>query len=434
MSEQTLKGDVSRRSVLKGAAAGAGVVAAGGFLSAGAGAGAASAAGKTVSVGSNQSDPAARKSDTAWVAAATKAGFDVKLNTVDHNTFQNQINSYLQGTPDDVFTWFAGYRMQFFASKGLSTDISDVWSKIGKDFTKGYKTASTGLDGKQYFVPTTWYPWAVMYRKSVFKAAGVDPASIVTWADFISACKVFKSKGLTPVALGDKGGWEAMGTFDLFNMRTNGYKFHVDLMGGRASWGDARVQKTFTNWQTMFPYQNANTLDLEWSDAAQLVLQKKAAMQIMGAFHASIYTDAADLADLALFPFPEINKANRRNAVDAPIDGYMLSKGASKNLANAKSLATFIASTDYANAVLSVAPTALFANSNMPASDNAFVRQQVELVKGSKYIAQFLDRDTRPDFAGPIVGPAIQSFLKTPGDKAKIAANLAKQWDALPPA
>ena len=46
----------------------------------------------------------------------------VKVNTVDHNTFQEQINSYLQGKPDDVFTWFAGYRMQFFAQKGLATD------------------------------------------------------------------------------------------------------------------------------------------------------------------------------------------------------------------------------------------------------------------------------------------------------------------------
>ena len=32
------------------------------------------------------------------------AGITVDVNTKDHNTFQEQINSYLQGTPDDVFT------------------------------------------------------------------------------------------------------------------------------------------------------------------------------------------------------------------------------------------------------------------------------------------------------------------------------------------
>ena len=36
-----------------------------------------------------------------------------------NSQFQDAISSYLQGTPDDVFTWFAGYRMQFFAAKGL---------------------------------------------------------------------------------------------------------------------------------------------------------------------------------------------------------------------------------------------------------------------------------------------------------------------------
>ena len=93
-------------------------------------------------------------------------GLEVKVNTVDHNTFQEQINNYLQGSPDDVFTWFAGYRMRFFAAKGLAGDISDVWDKIGAGFTDAFKKASTGDDGKQYFVPLYNYPWAVFYRKA----------------------------------------------------------------------------------------------------------------------------------------------------------------------------------------------------------------------------------------------------------------------------
>ena len=58
------------------------------------------------------------------------SGLTVKINTVDHNTFQENINNYLQGSPDDVFMWFAGYRMRFFASQGLAGDISDVWPGV----------------------------------------------------------------------------------------------------------------------------------------------------------------------------------------------------------------------------------------------------------------------------------------------------------------
>ena len=37
-----------------------------------------------------------------------KFGIDVKTNTFAHGPFQEHINNYLQGRPDDVFTWFAG--------------------------------------------------------------------------------------------------------------------------------------------------------------------------------------------------------------------------------------------------------------------------------------------------------------------------------------
>src|SRR5215207_4095097 len=127
---------VSRRTVVKGMAA-AGALAAFPAIAAcgdsdddnaASGGGGGKKAVGTVTLGSNQSDPIPKKAYVELFAAFEKqSGGKVKINTVDHNTFQEQINSYLQGRPDDVFTWFAGYRMQFFAQRGLAHDISDVW-------------------------------------------------------------------------------------------------------------------------------------------------------------------------------------------------------------------------------------------------------------------------------------------------------------------
>ena len=64
------------------------------------------------------------------VAGFNDPAIKVTTNTIDHNTFQENINTYLQGQPDDVFTWFAGYRMKFFAAQGLAGDIIDVWQNI----------------------------------------------------------------------------------------------------------------------------------------------------------------------------------------------------------------------------------------------------------------------------------------------------------------
>jgi multiple sugar transport system substrate-binding protein len=97
----------------------------------------------TVTFGSNYSDPVPKKAIHATLEAFTQqSGVKVNLNEVDHNTFQEQINNYLQGQPDDVFTWFAGNRMQFFAERGLVGDISDVWEEIGDQFSDAFKAAS----------------------------------------------------------------------------------------------------------------------------------------------------------------------------------------------------------------------------------------------------------------------------------------------------
>lgn len=428
MMESKPVGPISRRSLIKGVVAGTAL----GILASELTAPSASGAGKSVSVGTFHLDPTAHMTDKEFIASAAKAGFDLKLEAIDNFLTYSQIATYLQTSPSDVVEYSTGYRLQYAVSKGLVAPLSDVWLKVNRNFGRSYKSAATAADGKQYLLPVARYPWAVMYRKSIFKAAGIDPATIITWSDFINACKTFKSKGLTPIAMGDASGWEALGTFEFINLRSNGYKFHKDLMNGRASWNDERIQKTFRNWESMFPYQNSNALELDWASAGRLVLQNKAAMQVMGSFHAQLYTDSSDLADLALFPFPEISKAHHRTSLVSPVNGFVLPKASQKNFANAKSFLTWLSSVEYASAVSAESPTTLMAHSNLPTPESAFVRQQAALVKASKYFTNTMERDTRLDFATPILAPALQAFIKNPGDKKKIASNLAAQWVALP--
>ena len=45
---------------------------------------------------------------------------------------------------------------------------------------------------------------------------------------------------------------------------------------------------------------------------------------------------------------------------------------------------------------------------------SALQKKAVEFVGGAKQISQFLDRDTRPDFASTVMIPALQQFIKAP--------------------
>ncbi|WP_431886134.1 ABC transporter substrate-binding protein [Micromonospora wenchangensis] len=402
---------IGRRSLLTGV--GAGALLGTGLL---AGCGSDSDSGsdsKEVSVGSNQSDPQP-KGVIAKVMDGfkTSSGITTKINTVDHNTYQENINNYLQGKPDDVFMWFAGYRMRFFAAKGLAGDISDLWGRLS-GYSDAFKKASTGDDGKQYFVPSSYYPWAMFYRKSVWKQHGYRVPTTLDQLTTLSA--QMKRDGLTPIAFADKDGWPAMGTFDILNLRINGYQFHIDLMAGKEAWTSDKVKKVFDTWAGLLPLHQPDSLGRTWQEAAQSLQQKKSGMYLLGLFVAQQFgNDEQD--DIDFFTFPEIDPAIGAKALDAPIDGYMLARKP-KAEANAKKLLEFVGSKEAADITVKNDPTTLVANSGADTSGyTALQKKAAELVGSATEIAQFLDRDTRPDFASTVIIPALQQFIKNPRD------------------
>ncbi|HEY0415771.1 MAG TPA: ABC transporter substrate-binding protein [Gaiellaceae bacterium] len=385
-----------------------------------------SVAASSVSFGSNASDPVPKAAYAAvFKAFSRKAGTKVSVNTVDHNTFQQQINSYLQGQPQDVFTWFAGYRMQFFAQRGLLAPIDDVWASLKPNFSPAMQAASKGLDGHYYFVPIYNYPWAVFYRKSVFKAKGYTVPK--TWDEFLALAKKMKDDGLTPIAFTDKDGWPAMGTFDILNMRINGYPFHVSLMAGKQPWDGPQVKAVFNHWRELLPYYSDGALGLTWQEGAQQLINKEAGMFLLGSFVGQQATKPADHADLDFFPYPEINPAHGQDSIDAPIDGFLMSRKA-KNKDGAKALLKFLGSAAAENIYLKTDSNDVAANKKATTVHyNALQKKSAQLIGSVKHIAQYMDRDTRPDFASTVMIPALQQFLNNPSDVNGLVSSIQKQ-------
>jgi multiple sugar transport system substrate-binding protein len=385
------------------------------------------AAGK-VTLGSYETHPGIEALAATTKAFTAKTGIAVKTNTVDHNTFQEQINSDLQGHPDDVFTWFAGYRMQFFAAKHLATPIDDVWKALTPQMPPAVKAASTGLDGHQYFVPNKNYPWAVYYRKSLWKANGYTPPK--TWAQFIALAKKMQADGLTPIAFTDKDGWPAMGTFDILNMRINGYQYHVNLMAGKQSWNSAQVKAVFQKWTELLPYYSQGALGLTWQDGATQLENKQAGMFLLGGFVTSNFKPA-NQPDVDFFPYPMISSKWGQDSIDAPIDGYMISKSP-KNEAGAKALIGYFGTAQAINTYLPLNPGNLAVNKRAnTAHYTPLQKKEAALIAKTKHIAQYMDRDTRPDFASTVMIPSLQQFLNNPGDINGLVKSIQKQKVAI---
>jgi multiple sugar transport system substrate-binding protein len=365
-----------------------------------------------------------------------QAGIVVNVTDNNHNEFQNNISAYLQGTPDDTVKWFAGNRLRFFASQGLVTPIDDVWEEIGQYMTDGLAAASKGADGSYYFVPVYNYPWVVMYRKSLFDEKGYTVPT--TLEEFKALGDQMIADGLVPLALGDQDGWPAMGTFDILNMRQNGYDFHIGLMEGREKWSDPRVKAVFEIWRDdILPYTQEGAPGRTWQDAAKAMLvDKTAAMYFLGTFAAE-QAAVEDTPDIGFFPFPLLGtEFDGENAIDAPIDGFMLGPDP-KNLEAAKAFLKCVA-TPEAQLVYVLTPgigSVAVSPQADPSGYNTLQAASAEVLQSAGSIAQFLDRDSRADFAGPSgMQGFLISFLTDPNqDLDAFLSGIQAYYDSLPP-
>ena len=62
---------------------------------------------------------------------------------------------------------------------------------------------------------------------------------------------------------------------------------------------------------------------------------------------------------------------------------------------------------------------------------DALQNKGAELIASASNIAQFLDRDTRPDFASTVVLPSIQTFLNNPEDINGLTDSMEEQAVAI---
>ena len=434
MSEE--KNVVSRRSVLLGAAIGGVGLAGGSSLVANA---APMTAKKvkgdihwTTRGGGASGDKIAKSVNDAFTK---KYGNKVIAQQVNSDDFQNNFVQILQGSPDDAFGWMAGWRTNARANAGLLADVSVQIKSLSRSLPASAVQAATNpKDRKQYIIPTTYYPWGLHYRKSMVKDIGMNPENIATWDDFIKMMTLTKKKGLVAYAMGDKQGWEAMGTFDILNARINGYKYHVDLLNGKAKWTDAKTKEVFKYFAQLIPFMNTNFMDIDWDGCRDLLLQKQCGAMMMGSWFANDFKakSQADYDDLWVVPFPEINPKYGIDTIDAPLDGVSVAKYG-KNVEGGKLLAEFWGSKEGIDAAIKGGDTSIYVSKDFDTSGyDTFGKQKLAVLGAAKNIMFFADRDSRGDFAGPILGPALQSFMKNPKDINKILENTQAQWDALP--
>jgi ABC-type glycerol-3-phosphate transport system substrate-binding protein len=354
-----------------------------------------------ITYNSMHGDPIPRAFDEEIVAMWNEANplTPVEHSIIAHEDFKQAIRAYLTAQPaPDVLTWFAGERARFFIDRGLIADISDVFEEYGfnETYAPGF-LALASVDGKQYFLPTSYYWWAVYYRPSLFEQAGITEVP-ETWDEFLAACDTLNAAGITPITIGTRYPWTAAAWFDYINMRLNGPEFHIDLMSLKESYTDERVRAVFDYWQQLFDHNCfiEDAAAYAWQEALTPMAEGNAAMYLMGQFIVDSYPDELE-DDLDFFRFPIIDPEVPIGE-DAPTDGYFIAAGA-RNLEGGKEFLAFIGSQEVQQKAfdeLGRLPT----RTDVDVSGASPATQKgIELIQTADYVAQFYDRDTTAPMA-----------------------------------
>jgi glucose/mannose transport system substrate-binding protein len=145
------------------------------------------------------------------------------------------------------------------------------------------------FQGHVYSVPVNVHRGNVLWlNKKLFDENKL--AAPKTWDDFFKIAEALKAKGVTPLALGDKNKWEAAHLFEDILVASLGSGGYRGLWSGKTSWTGAGVKKALETYARVLAYVNSDHAAGTWDSAAQMLMDGKAAMTIMGDWASGYFT------------------------------------------------------------------------------------------------------------------------------------------------
>ena len=357
----------------------------------------------------------------------TATGNTMKDSPVGHEDYKTDILVRASGNSlPDVFSYWAGARVQFIADSNSLRPIDDMWDRAGLDnvVAKSVADSATMYNGHRYLVPFNYHYSGMFYNTKVMAEAGITDFP-TDWEGFLALCETLKSKGIDPIALGSKNRWPAQFWFDYLLLRTAGPDYRARLMAGDASYDDAEVKTAMGMWKDLvdagYFVENANADT--WTDASDKVARGDAAMTLMGTWITG-YWDGLELVpgeDYDFFAFPSITAGVPQASV-GPVDGLVISAN-SENPEGAEAFLEFMMSSTDVQAAWSKAQGALSANVNVdPSNYSSVMFKAFETVANSDTFAFNYDLSTPP----PVAEVGLSMFARFMDDPLKVDSILAQ--------
>ncbi len=198
--------------------------------------------------------------------------------------FKGQLLSQLiGGVAPDTFQLHAGLEVDQYSPGTYVVPLDDIYAAQG--FDKVFPADLLTLlkyKGHYWGVPVNIHRANVLwYNKALFAKAGITTAP-ATWDDFFAAADKLKAAGIAPIAFSAKDGFELNHVFETILIGKLGADGYRGLWTGKTSWKDAKVTDALNTFNKYISYANTDYAALGWANATAMIINGKAAMNIMG--------------------------------------------------------------------------------------------------------------------------------------------------------
>ncbi|MFB5268692.1 extracellular solute-binding protein [Paenibacillus enshidis] len=259
----------------------------------------------------------------------------IKQEVLENEQYKNKLKvlSASNELPDIGITWAAGF-MEPYVKGGLFTPLDDLLNgeQLKDKFVAG-TTEAYAVDGKTYALPIELNISPIYYNKAIFEKYNLQVPT--TYDEFKQVVQTLASKGVAPIALGNKDRWTGSLWYMYLADRIAGNEALAKAIDGTGSFEDPGLVQAAAEIQSLVDVNafNKGFNGLSNDEGKSEFMNGKAAMYLMGTWELPNFTTNPDIPQefkdsIGFFKFPTVNggKGNVNSWVGGPGVGLFVAE------------------------------------------------------------------------------------------------------------
>lgn len=206
------------------------------------------------------------------------------------NTIKPAINS---GEGPDVFSYDAGAGyLGVLAKAGLALDLTKYREEYNwDDRFHDWAIEKTVYDDGFYGIANELEMLGVFYNKKIFADNNIEIPT--TYEEFLSVCKTFKDKGITPLIMDDKEQWPGFHYESIWLNSFVGADKVKQAIAGEIPWTTEGFGSALDELYKLFEsgYTSEKPLSLAYEDANKAFYADGGAMRVTGTWQVGVFAE-----------------------------------------------------------------------------------------------------------------------------------------------